>query len=102
MPMLTVYGLISKMDNNDKMKQTVLYIFNQMAQMRKLEVVQRKTVGEWLWGAKSTILEELMKNIAMLPADMKGNRLLSYVKGYNQFNCRARGAVMLKRGTDIH
>ena len=74
MPMLTVYGLISKMDNNDIMKPTVLYIFNQMAQTMKLEVVQRKTVSEWLWGANCTILEQLMENKVVLPADMKGNR----------------------------
>ena len=72
MPMLTVYGLISKM--NDAMTSTVQYIFNQMALLLRLEIVQRKTVGEWLWGADSTILEEAIKNIALLPDSIKGNR----------------------------
>jgi len=71
MPMLTVYGLISKMDDKDPMKLAVISIFNTMAQRIKMEVVQQKTVGEWLWGANSTILEELMKNIQLLPPDMK-------------------------------
>ena len=62
------------MKNIDGKKPTILYIFNQMAQMMKMEVVQRKTVDEWLWGAKSTILEQLMMNIGLLPDDMKGNR----------------------------
>ena len=74
MPMLTVYGLISKIDDNDPMKSTVQYLFNQMANFLRLEIVQRKTVGEWLWGADSTILEQAFENIAFLPDSIKGNR----------------------------
>jgi len=71
MPMLTVYGLISKMDNNNDMKPWIINIFNDMVKTFKLEVVQRKTVGEWLWGANCTILEQLMENKLVLPDDMR-------------------------------
>jgi len=76
MPLLTVYGLLGQLDDPN-MAGTVKMIFNSMSAMLKLKVVQRKSVKDWLWGSKSTILEQLQQNKGMLPPEMQAKATIT-------------------------
>lgn len=70
MPLLTVFGLISRMSDGGQKTMAVM-LFNGMANRLKLQVVQKKNVSDWLWGADSEILQQLKQNINMLPPEMR-------------------------------